>query len=478
PFISPDPLSHTSGFETAPHFETNIKILTSTLGVITIPQLIFKINITPFMWNLSRLNSTFLSFLRTDKILPCWWMKLCALLNFIIIALILYRRYRNDIFSETSYGNSEFLINYQGGFVRRGLVGEILYQLCSPLQLDPRYIILPICIISMLVFSAIMVAICRKHQLQLWILPTTYGLLGLDIIRKDFLVMCLLTFAFYSYTKLRNPHLKTTLTLLLLLITLNVHEAAFFIAVPLFCLLFLCDSELPYRRFSRFLICAIPISAFFLCCFFKGNAQIAEDICHSWTYIFPDSYNQVISRNSIGALAWGMSDTILMTLRANFSIYLPSYSPSSPIRIIPAVILRGIFIGTVFYLVLNLLFGHTKNKNAMQRFCAVSGLLFLSLLPMFTFVSCDFRRVCSYWIMFSLIAFHFLQNINLSFPYQHQLAQWNQRLCRLFSARYLLIPSLLYLALSVPYVGNQPNAYVQPVPHMLVTFSKKLISHY
>ena len=41
----------------------------------------------------------------------------------------------------TDWATSEWLINYQGGFVRRGLVGEFLFQISNLIAIPLRYLV-------------------------------------------------------------------------------------------------------------------------------------------------------------------------------------------------------------------------------------------------------------------------------------------------------------------------------------------------
>ena len=50
---------------------------------------------------------------------------------------------------------SEFLVNYQGGFVRRGLLGEILYRISLWLSLDSTSIFYIINSISIICFLGV-----------------------------------------------------------------------------------------------------------------------------------------------------------------------------------------------------------------------------------------------------------------------------------------------------------------------------------
>ena len=54
----------------------------------------------------------------------------------------------NKTYTEDNFTIGEWLINYQGGFVRRGFWGEIIYFFSSSLKITPIYLIWFICILS------------------------------------------------------------------------------------------------------------------------------------------------------------------------------------------------------------------------------------------------------------------------------------------------------------------------------------------
>ena len=61
----------------------------------------------------------------------------CALIIFIIFSIYGYAHiYTNHYFNDYSF--NELFINYQAGFVRRGLLGEIFWQIHSYNNIDPR----------------------------------------------------------------------------------------------------------------------------------------------------------------------------------------------------------------------------------------------------------------------------------------------------------------------------------------------------
>ena len=73
-----------------------------------------------------------------------YYLKLYLSALFIFAAYFLFQKYNNPV----EWTISEWLINYQGGFTRRGLLGELVYQLNKILPFTYREIILGLQILS------------------------------------------------------------------------------------------------------------------------------------------------------------------------------------------------------------------------------------------------------------------------------------------------------------------------------------------
>ena len=83
------------------------------------------------------------------------WEKVVSAV-FILYGIIFIYRFIEQLFLKYHYdhpGFSEFFINYEAGFVRRGLMGEIFLLLCKNTGLEPYYFVLSFAAISfMLLF--------------------------------------------------------------------------------------------------------------------------------------------------------------------------------------------------------------------------------------------------------------------------------------------------------------------------------------
>ena len=78
------------------------------------------------------------------------WEKVVSAV-FILYGIIFIYRFIEQLFLKYHYdhpGFSEFFINYEAGFVRRGLMGEIFLLLCKNTGLEPYYFVLSFATIS------------------------------------------------------------------------------------------------------------------------------------------------------------------------------------------------------------------------------------------------------------------------------------------------------------------------------------------
>ena len=103
-----------------------------------------------------------------------------------------------------SWGVSEWLINYQGGFVRRGLAGEILYRLYQIHPYPVPYLIIGISVVCLVGLTLLCIILFRRMNWPIWLLLFPmflyYRLYGLEMgildSRRDCL-MLLLSFGLF-----------------------------------------------------------------------------------------------------------------------------------------------------------------------------------------------------------------------------------------------------------------------------------------
>ena len=109
------------------------------------------------------------------------------------------------IFRENPYITADWLINYQGGFVRRGFIGEILFQLNNFLKIDILHLVFFLNLITILIFFFLIYKIIKSslsNQLFLLycLIPSTLMFTFFDPLaaaRKDYFII--LPYLFYAF---------------------------------------------------------------------------------------------------------------------------------------------------------------------------------------------------------------------------------------------------------------------------------------
>ena len=99
--------------------------------------------------------------------------RLFLLVNCLMSGYLVLRILQRVIFAwndlnrySSSWGVTDYMINYQGGYVRRGLLGEMIYQL-SLLNtfIDPRFYIVLISMVSLVLVVWFFIWNFKKHGL-------------------------------------------------------------------------------------------------------------------------------------------------------------------------------------------------------------------------------------------------------------------------------------------------------------------------
>lgn len=297
------------------------------------------------------------------------------------------------------WGITEFLINYQGGYVRRGLMGEILYHISQIFpSIDSRYYIVSICVISFCVFVWFLISHFRANSLCWWFLPLNICVLGADFIRKDFISCVFIMLILALYTKINSQWLRVLACSVCLILALNIHECIFFMIVPFIILLYVRDTG--YHFFHRLIGISAPIVCMSIVCSYKGDKQIAQSIWNSWGFMY-NSFSFISPKCSIEAIGWETLETIEYHIRSNFM---------TQFGIIYGWYSKPLIWILILFTLPNILFikrNWKNNKSApdITRMLSIMIFQFLSLLPMFTVLSCDGCRICFYWTVSSLLIY-------------------------------------------------------------------------
>ena len=192
----------------------------------------------------------------------------------------------------------DWLINYQGGFVRRGLIGEFLFQIHNMINLDLDILVFTFVSFLYLMVSFFLIKTIKyleSSQLNTLIFLSPgfflYQIMNSEVIgRKDMLFLLVIAFFVFFEKRLNNKNLFVLLILLVFFLSLS-HSIFLFYVPYLFFLFFLIKSvrkvKVTFAEIIIFLTSLFVI--FFLIYFNQGDELIVSEICKSVkSFVTPD----------------------------------------------------------------------------------------------------------------------------------------------------------------------------------------------
>lgn len=351
---------------------------------------------------------------------------------------------------------SDWLINYESGFIRRGIMGQILWNIEQLHLYDIRIAITIICVVTSFIILFLTYRIFKEEGWSILTIPTGFifgfTLFGLGG-RRDMLSLLLTYAIFWSFKNIFSSKGKKSLWWFIFysisILQILIHEASFFYTFPIIMLfLFLKheDTQQSLRQScTTSLLQFMPIIiAMAIVCIFKGNQETANIIWNSWNKIFttfPANDNTTSIGAGVDALSWGAQETFINHLKAG---YIGTNSPS--IMRIPIVLFNLLAAYLLVSRINNIDMGIYKNKQ-MDHVVMSNILLvqFIAMIPMFTFLSCDWGRTIPYWLLSSLFFYHIFKNEKIGSMYH--LTKVSQKIQNHISHNSILRNKYTYLLL-------------------------------
>lgn len=286
---------------------------------------------------------------------------------------------------------SEFFINYEGGFVRRGLIGQGLMSLARS-GLSGDAIINLIRVVSIGCYMAVFAFFIYKFHQRRWnwwiILAPVFMGFVMCVIRKDFMQALMLIGILMLLRG--SPHAGGRLSLwcvtALCVLELLIHEAFTFWGIPITVLLI---ASLQVSRWEKASAIAVIAATIIVIGCFKGNEQMAHVITDSWLPILPQlEYGYW---NSVGAIGWNPGWAAYFHCITNF------FSPEIGWLRLPLQIAA---FTCYAYMVCNFVYafspaGETR-ETYRKHLTSVYILTSITMIPMFTVLSVDYSRLYQY----------------------------------------------------------------------------------
>jgi hypothetical protein len=386
---------------------------------------------------------------------------------FVLLLIALSYHFIKQLFQIHGYGSfavSELLINYQGGFVRRGLVGEILFFFAKNFNVDVEWMVKIFTLICFVLVSAFFIKSFRKKDYNLYILPLCFFLGGMitsnSWIRKDFLMIGIFLLTLCICNKHNfSVFWKIIVINLLSIFIILTHEVYPFFAFPIVFILFwdMYKKSGTYKSVIFSFLSLLPSCfMFFLVIMIHGNQETAQAIWNSWHIIANQTPTEVEQWNAgaIGAIAWTSEWAFKMNIREIF-----------------LTINKGIFSSLVwmitfpivYYISSNVLlvFRKTERSFTDRHKTILSSILVFQLLclsPVFGILMLDWIRVFFFWIassfaIFLIIPLEKIETLTPSF-----LTKFTNNLNNFLSS--ILFPRKTTLVLLMLFIGISPFAFI------------------
>lgn len=302
---------------------------------------------------------------------------------------------------------TELLINYQGGFLKRGLLGEILFQLKS--LFDMRLTALFLFFAAYFVYLPFVYKKLRKAYdpytvLFIFASPGLVLYLFYDlsnITRKDIFTLTSLILQFHFISLYIQNKLNTVKTysyiFIAFLFAFLIHEIILFFSLLPALLLW----NVEYKKgHGKRAFCCIGLILFLFICLtfiFSGTTQHQEAILKSYSSMF--TLPNTATTSGIFWVDKGMS--------YGFETVKNSYTSAS---LIISVFLSFLFASLPL---VSLYYGYFTKKSIKSYFALPYYTFFLSVALLFPFTLfifvCDFGRIISFTLMYYLFFFLTMQ---------------------------------------------------------------------
>jgi hypothetical protein len=367
------------------------------------------------------------------------------------------------------FGLTEWLISYDGGFVRRGLTGELIKFLSITTRIAPTIIIVTITFVTFLIFTFFILKITKDLVPKYVVLsPFLLGqaIFSTNMLRKDIFIMFLFFLCLQTLLSNLNKKFIFFLTTFISLIGVLSHESYIFFCLPILIISFNLLNNYGALSVKGFLFFFIPLTAFLFVLFFKGTYHQAELITESWNLI-----NNDIAKNyccydslqgSIETLGWSTakpwSETFDM-LNKNYYGFIS----------VPVVSFLSLCAG-FFFIIKSIKSDKLKERNNFAQIFFIQTFFSLPI-----FIALDWGRWTIFILLTSLIATTLLsKKIELNFT------SFFKKKLNFFTENNFITKIFFIFFFSIPICCMNPTLYLVQTPagsnfRALVYFFKQII---
>ena len=303
-----------------------------------------------------------------------------------------------------TYEISDWMINYEGGFVRRGLIGQCLLWANHIHSFDIRYAIVLIEAFFYVLFLYLIFKIFNKYKWSLLgaMFPIVCSTTSLTVYRRDFMMLCLCYLSyklFFRYLK-DNRINSLIISIMIMSVSITIYEPIFFVMVPVLVLQYWNKKK---NIINSLFIFLIPILCMVLSCIFRGTDNQVNDIWQSWLP-YLSQYVDIQNENIGFAIQFlGLTNQEVFSLH-----YECTFRDNMPLWTIITLI---IVFSLAYFLCTYVPSVYREGKRLCENIdkYEISKILLFQLfiqLPIFTFLSCDYGRTIPMSLYTSFFIFH------------------------------------------------------------------------
>lgn len=347
--------------------------------------------------------------------------KILILLTSLLLLAILVRS--SILFlhqSSTSYGLTEWLINYEGGFTRRGLLGQLLFYFHKNFFIKINYIILFLCIFFYLwIVYYFTIKLKNTYPILFLLSPILLGMPILTdfFIRKDILGLIFLIILI-TICKSNLKSLKFFITInIFYIIFILINETILFYSFLIIFLFILernrINKNYLFNSIYSFAILSPSLILFLILIFLNSNFDGSNEIHNSWQNLWIFISPQDCCNYEIGGEILALENEKINFF--NFSNFVYKY----PLKFL--VWIFSIFI--CFLFVVNFL--KEKEKENKIYVFQILILQLINLFPLFFFAG-DWGRWIFFWISSTLIAY--INKIKIDYIFLGNLDSFSKKM--------------------------------------------------
>ena len=303
-----------------------------------------------------------------------------------------------------TYEISDWMINYEGGFVRRGLIGQCLLWANHIHSFDIRYSIVLIEAFFYVLFLYLIFKIFNKYKWSLLgaMFPIVCSTTSLTVYRRDFMMLCLCYLSyklFFRYLK-DNGINSLIISIMIMSVSITIYEPIFFVMVPVLVLQYWNKKK---NIINSLFIFLIPILCMVLSCIFRGTDNQVNDIWQSWLP-YLSQYVDIQNENIGFAIQFlGLTNQEVFSLH-----YECTFRDNMPLWTIITLI---IVFSLAYFLCTYVPSVYREGKRLCENIdkYELSKILLFQLfiqLPIFTLLSCDYGRTIPMSLYTSFFIFH------------------------------------------------------------------------